>query len=177
MRYASPEANPPEPATNSATTAPTSASPPEMRSPARKYGIEAGRRSSRSVANRLAPYSRNRSASSAGADARPAAVLANTGKNATIVAQTTSEANGSPTHTMISGAIATIGVTCSTTAQGWIAAASNRLDAIATANITPSRAATSNAANVTTSVDPSDRSSPTGSARNAAMIADGPGTR
>ena len=86
---------------------------------------------------------RNRSASSAGADARPAAVLANTGKNATIVAQTTSEANGSPTHTMISGAIATIGVTCSTTAQGWIAAASRRLDAIATASTTPSNAATS----------------------------------
>ena len=38
MRYASPDANPPDPATNSATTAPTSARPPEMRSPARKYG-------------------------------------------------------------------------------------------------------------------------------------------
>ena len=59
-------------------------------------------------------------------------MLANTGKNATIVAQTTSEANGSPTQTMISGAMATIGVTCSTTAQGWIAAASSRLEAIAT---------------------------------------------
>ena len=165
------------PATNSATTAPTSANPPEMRSPARKYGSAAGRRRSRSVANRPAPYSRNRSASSAGADASPAAVLANTGKNATIVAQTTSEANGLPTQTMISGAIATIGVTCSTTAHGWIAAASNRLDAIATASTTPRMAATSSAAKVTSSVDPSDHSSPAGSARNAAMIADGPGTR
>src|SRR6516162_4407956 len=154
MRYANPDANPPEPATNSATTAPTSASPPEMRRPARKYGTAAGRRSSRSVANRPALYRRNRSASSAGADARPAAVLANTGKNATMVAQTTREANGSPTHTMISGAIATIGVTCSTTAHGWIAAASNRLEAIATASKTPSSAATSNAEKVTTSVDP-----------------------
>src|SRR5580704_19074222 len=111
MRYARPDANPPDPATNSATTAPTSAKPPEMRRPARKYGSAAGRRSSHNVAKRLAPYRRNRSVSSAGADARPAAVLANTGKNATIVAHTTSEANGSPTHTMISGAIATIGVT------------------------------------------------------------------
>ena len=72
--------------------------------------------------HRLAPYSRNRSSSSAGAEARPAAVLANSGKNATIVAQTTSATNGSPTQMMISGAIAGIGVTCSTTAQGWIAA-------------------------------------------------------
>ena len=148
-----------------------------MRRPARKYGSAAGRRSSHSVANRPAPYRRNRSASSAGADARPAAVLANTGKNATIVAHTTSEANGSPTHTMISGAIATIGVTCSTTAHGWIAAASSRLEAIATASTTPSSAATNSAANVTSSVDPSDDSSPDGSARKAAMIADGPGTR
>ena len=42
MRYANPEANPPDPATNSATTAPTSARPPEMRSPDRKYGRAAG---------------------------------------------------------------------------------------------------------------------------------------
>ena len=91
-------------------------------------------------------------------------MLANTGKNATIVAQTTSEANGSPTQTMISGAIATIGVTCSTTAHGWIAAASSRLEAIATASTTPSSAATNSAANVTSSVEPSDDNSPDGSA-------------
>src|ERR1700693_837527 len=102
MRYASPDANPPEPATNSATTAPTSANPPEMRNPARKYGSAAGRRNNRRGAKRPAPDNRNKAASSAGADARPAAVLANTGKNATIVAQTTRDANGSPTHTMIS---------------------------------------------------------------------------
>src|SRR5271166_5956214 len=162
MRYARPEANPPEPATNSATTAPTSASPPEMRSPARKYGIEAGRRSSRSVANRLAPYSRNRSASSAGADARPAAVLANTGKNATIIAQTTSEANGSPTQTMISGAIATIGVTCKITAHGWIAARASRLADIATAIAAPTTAEATNAASVTAKVAVSDSNNPAG---------------
>ena len=98
-------------------------------------------------------------------------MLANTGKNATIVAQTTSEANGSPTHTMISGAIATIGVTCSTTAHGWIAAASSRLEAIATASTTPSSAATNSAAKVTSSVDPSDDNSPHGSATKALMIA------
>src|SRR3984957_15850116 len=160
MRYANPDANPPDPATNSATTAPTSAKPPEMRRPARKYGGAAGRRSSHSVANRLAPYSRNRSASSAGADASPAAVFANTGKKATIVAQTTSEANGSPTQTMISGATATIGVTCSTTAHGWMAAASRRFDAIATASTTPSSAATNKAANVTSSDDENEEKGP-----------------
>src|ERR1700677_4981981 len=118
MRYANPEANPPEPATNSATTAPTSASPPDMRNPARKYGSAAGRRSSRSVAILPEPYSRNRSTSSAGDADSVAEVIADTGKNATIVAHTTSAANGLPTQTMISGAIATIGVTCNTTAQG-----------------------------------------------------------
>src|ERR1700731_4709550 len=177
MRYARPEANPPEPATNSATTAPTSAKPPEMRNPARKYGNAAGKRSSRNVAIRLAPYNRNRSTRSAGADASPAEVLANTGKNATMVAHTTSAANGLLTQTMISGAIATIGVTCNTTAHGWIAAASSRLDAIDTASTTPSSAATNRAANVTSSVDPSDDNSPAGSAMKALMISQGPGTR
>ena len=104
-------------------------------------------------------------------------MLAKIGKNATIVAQTTSEANGSPTQTMISGAIATIGVTCSTTAQGWIAACASRLAAIATAIAPPSTAATISAANVTTSVEASAVSNPTGSAKNAPMIAIGPGTR
>src|ERR1700733_5775913 len=177
MRYASPDANPPEPATNSATTAPTSANPPEMRNPDRKYGSATGSLSSHSACHRRAPYNLNRSARSAGVAANPAAVLANTGKNATIVAHTTSEANGSPTHTMISGAIATIGVTCSTTAQGWIAAASSRLAAIARASTTPSSAAAISAANVTDKVDSSDSSSVDGSARNAPMISSGPGTR
>ena len=60
-------------------------------------------------------------------------MLANSGKNATIVAQTTSATNGSPTQMMISGAMAGSGVTCSATAQGWIAACASRLADIATA--------------------------------------------
>src|SRR5581483_3475083 len=95
------------------------------------------------------PYSRNRSDNSGGAEARPVAVFANTGKNATIIAQTTSEANGSPTQTMINGAIATIGVTCRITAHGWIAACANRLADIATAIAAPSIADATSAANVT----------------------------
>src|ERR1700733_10729869 len=103
MRYANPEANPPDPATNSATTAPTSARPPEMRRPERKKGNAAGSCSNVSVRHRLPPYRRNRPDSSGGAEAKPVAVFANTGKNATIIAHTTSEANGLPTQTMING--------------------------------------------------------------------------
>ena len=104
-------------------------------------------------------------------------MLANTGKNATIVAHTTSAAKGSPTQTMISGAMATIGVTCRTTAQGWIAAANNRLATIANARSTPITAAVISAAKVTANVDNSDNSNVDGSARNARTIAIGPGTR
>ena len=103
-------------------------------------------------------------------------MLANTGKNATMVAQTTSAANGSPTQMMISGAIATIGVTWSTTAQGWIAACASGLADIATAIAAPSIAATPSAANVTNRVEASESSSPCGSAKNAATIATGPGS-
>jgi len=87
-----------------------------------------------------APFSRNRSSNSAGAADRPTAVLENTGKNATMVAQTTRAAKGSPTQTITSGAIATIGVTCSTTAQGWMAARAQGLAAIAAASDTPQQA-------------------------------------
>src|ERR1700687_2294395 len=44
MRKASPVSAPPVPATNSATTAPISASPPLIRNPARKYGRGGGSR-------------------------------------------------------------------------------------------------------------------------------------
>ena len=94
-----------------------------------------------------------------------------------IVAHTTKEANGSPTQTMISGAIATIGVTCSTTAHGWIAALAQGLAAIAIASTTPSTHATASAENVTTSVDTRLKSNSPGASRNAATIATGPGTK
>ena len=48
---------PPVPATNSATTAPISASPLEMRSPPKKYGSALGMRSRTSVCQRVARFS------------------------------------------------------------------------------------------------------------------------
>ena len=78
---------------------------------------------------------------------------------------------------MISGAMATIGVTCSTTAQGWIAACASRLNAMAMAIDAPRVEATISAVKVTVRVDTSEVSSPIGSARNAPTIATGPGTR
>ena len=89
----------------------------------------------------------------------------------------TSAANGSPTQMMISGAIAGSGVTCSATAQGWIAACASRLADMATAIAPPSKAATSRAAKVTISVAASTCSSPTGSAAKAPAIAIGPGNK
>ena len=80
-------------------------------------------------------------------------MLEKTGKNATMVAQTTSEAKGLPTQTMISGAMATTGVTCSTTAQGWIAARAHWLSAMPMASPTPSTQAAIRAVKVTARVD------------------------
>ena len=93
-----------------------------------------------------------------------------------MVAHTTSEVNGSPTQIITSGAMATIGVTCSTTAQGRIAARASRLADIASARATPSVAEVSSAATVTISVEASDPSSPAGSAKNALRMASGPGS-
>jgi len=59
---------------------------------------------------------RNRLASPGLTLRRPRVVLAITGKMATIVAQITSDSVGLCTQMMISGAMATIGVTCSNTA-------------------------------------------------------------
>ncbi len=94
-----------------------------------------------------------------------------------MVAQTTRAAKGSPTQTMISGAMATIGVTCKATAQGWIAARSSGLAATRSARATPSAVAAISAARVTVSVAASAAISPAGSPRKAAAIASGPGTR
>ena len=83
--------------------------------------------------------------------------------------------NGSPTQTMISGAIATIGVTCSTIAQGRIAARAQRLLAISAAIATATTQLAISAANVTARVDSSDCNSSAGASRNACTIASGPG--
>ena len=61
-------------------------------------------------------------------------------------------ANGLPTHTTISGATATTGVTCNITAQGCNAARAHVLAAIAHASATPTTHAASNAAAVTDNV-------------------------
>ena len=104
-------------------------------------------------------------------------MLANSGKKATIVAQTTRAMNGSPTQIMINGAIAGSGVTCRTTAQGWIAACARRLADIAMAIAAPRTAATSKAAKVTNRVEASACNSPAGSAAKALKMAIGPGSR
>ena len=78
---------------------------------------------------------------------------------------------------MISGAIATIGVTCKITAHGWIAAWASRLADIAIAIAAPITADAISAANVTAKVEASDSNNPAGSCRNAATTASGPGTR
>ena len=56
---------------------------------------------------------------------------------------------------MISGAMATTGVTCKITAQGWMAARTSELAAIATARATPMAVAASNAVKATVRVESS----------------------
>jgi hypothetical protein len=102
-------------------------------------------------------------------------VLANSGKNATMVAQTTRAMNGSPTQMMIRGAMAGSGVTCRATAQGWIAAWARRLADIAIAIAAPRMAATKRAVKVTNKVDAKACSRPMGSPAKALMTAMGPG--
>jgi hypothetical protein len=116
MRKASPEPAPPAPATNSATTAPIRRRPPATRSPARKKGSAEGRRRISSVCQRVAPCRRNSSCRLRSALFRPSTVLDRIGKKATIQAQISSAAVTLSTQIRISGAMATIGVTCRITA-------------------------------------------------------------
>ena len=62
---------------------------------------------------RLAPYSRNKSASPGSTLRNPTLVFEMIGKMATMVAQITNAAVGFLTQMMMRGAMATIGVTCS----------------------------------------------------------------
>ena len=92
MREARPVSRPAAPAANSATTAPISARPPAIFSPAMKYGSALGTSSQRSRCQRLARYSVNRSRSCGSAARSPASVFDRIGKNATIHAQISSAA-------------------------------------------------------------------------------------
>ena len=107
---------PPVPATNSATTAPTKARPDEMRSPARKNGSAPGMRSRQRVAKRPALFMRKYASSPGSTLRRPMVVLEMIGKMAMTVAQRVSAVGVSLMRMMISGATATMGVTCSRTA-------------------------------------------------------------
>ncbi len=87
-----------------------------MRRPPKKYGAADGMRSCVSVCQRVALFMRNRLISPGFTLRSPRIVLEMIGNSATIVAQTTSARVGCLTQMMMSGAIATIGVTCSSTA-------------------------------------------------------------
>ena len=70
-------------------------------------------RSRRSVCQRVAPFMRKYACRSGSTLRRPSVVLAMIGNSATSAAQTTIAAVGFLTQMMISGATATMGVTCS----------------------------------------------------------------
>ena len=92
MREASPVSRPAAPATISAVTAPIRLRPPEIFSPARKYGSAEGVRSRASRCQGVARYRRKRSRRLASVARRPTTVLDRMGKNATIHAHSSSAA-------------------------------------------------------------------------------------
>ena len=99
------------------------------------------------------------------------------GKIATTTAQMTRAIRVSFTQMMISGAIATIGVTCSSTAYGNRLISIQRLCTNKSATRTPSRTAIASAVSATPSVTPSESSSSARSATSVASTAAGEGTR
>ncbi|MNG26181.1 hypothetical protein D3C84_1111350 [compost metagenome] len=84
-----------------------------MRRPAKKHGKALGMRRRNSTCQRLARFRWNRLSRPGLTLRSPSTVLAITGKMATRVAQTTSARVVLLTQMMISGAMATTGVTCS----------------------------------------------------------------
>ena len=86
----------------------------------------------------------------------PCVVLARIGKKATIQAQSSSAAIGLLTQMMISGAIATTGVTCRITAKGNNTRSNARDSALAIASRPPPSAAAASAARVILRVKTSD---------------------
>ena len=99
------------------------------------------------------------------------------GKIATTTAHSTSATRVSFTQMMISGAIATIGVTCSRIAYGKRLASTSRLCANSSAIATPATIASASAASAMESVTPSESSSSTRSCQSVCAILAGDGTR
>ena len=148
-----------------------------MRAPAKKNGSAEGMRSRTRVCSALALSSTKRSRKPGSTLRRPRVVLAMIGNSATTVAHRISAACVFFTRMMTSGAMATIGVTCSITAYG------NRLRSIARlctkrkAVATPSTTASAKAASVTFIVLARPPRSRGRSAKSAAAIALGAGKR
>jgi hypothetical protein len=100
----------------SPTTAPMTASPAAMRSPANVAGSAAGSCSLVSRVHRLAPWRVKRSCMAASADLSPNRVLAMIGKSAMRTQTMTRAVNPNPNQNPSSGTSARIGMVCSTTA-------------------------------------------------------------
>jgi hypothetical protein len=165
------------PATNSATTAPMSASPLEIRNPPKKYGSALGIRSRHRVCIRPARLMRKRFTRPGSTLRNPSVVLDMIGNNATTVAQTVSATCVFLTRMMINGAIATIGVTCSNTAYGKKLISMARLCTNTNAINVPITIAARNACRATRSVTPSAASSVGQSLASLAAISLGFGNR
>src|SRR5436305_9410478 len=99
------------------------------------------------------------------------------GNSATSAAQITIDAVGLRTQMMMSGATATIGVTCSSTAYGKSAVSSARLCTNTNEISTPSTVATTNASSVIFTVTTSEPRSETQSVISVFIISSGEGTR
>src|SRR5262249_18811460 len=95
--------------TNSATTAPMTASVMATFAPAKTNGMAIGSRTFVNVLNALARYERLRSSSSGGVAASPVAVSTTTGKNATRKATITLGTSPQPSTTSSTRATATLG--------------------------------------------------------------------
>src|SRR3954453_12122737 len=109
------------------------------------------------------------------AELSPRIVFDRIGKNATIHDQMGSDRLMSPTQMMISGAIATTGVTCRITAYG-NSDFSSHFDCVKTiASDTPTTIAAINAANVMRSVMSSEAESVPQSFQSVCAIRSGPG--
>src|SRR6185312_6917207 len=99
------------------------------------------------------------------------------GNSATMVAQTTSAAVGFLTQMMMSGAIATTGVTCSSTAYGKKLTSTQRLCTKRNATTVPTSTAMKNAPKVIFSVTSSEPKSSPQSAISVCTTRAGEGTR
>src|SRR5258705_1176808 len=108
---------------------------------------------------------------------RPSVVLAMMGNSATSDAHTTIDAVGFWTQMMISGATATMGVTCSSTAYGNSAVSISLFCTNRNEISTPATVATTNASSVILTVTTSAEPSASQSVMSVFTISTGEGTR